>query len=57
MALSPIYRRFADQKTNFKMYVHMYIFMYICTYQVHLILTLMSGKGKYEKDKSNGDLL
>ncbi len=31
--------------------------MYICTYHVHLIWTLMSGKHKYEKDKSNGDLL
>ncbi len=53
----PIYRRFANQKNNLKNYVHMYIFMYICTYHVHLISTLMSGKDKYEKDKSNGNLL
>ena len=39
------------------MYVHMYICMYICTYHVRLIRTLMPGKHKYDKDKSNGDLL
>ncbi len=31
--------------------------MYICTYHVHLIWILMSGKYKYEKDKSNSDFL
>ncbi len=34
----------------------MYICTYVCTY-VHLIWILMSGKCKYEKDKSDGDLL
>ena len=48
---------FRRLKTNFKMYVHMYICMYICTYHVRLIWTLMPGKHKYDKDKSNGDLL
>ena len=48
---------FRRLKNEFKMYVHMYICMYICTYHVRLIWTLMPGKHKYDKDKSNGDLL
>ncbi len=53
-----LYSSFSKKKSN-SLYpnVHMYICMYICTYHVRLIWSLMPGKHKYDKDKSNGDLL